>query len=225
MCIRDSYNETKRPDGTLQPIHPTPVIGMVGGVDDIARVTGLGWRQAADPIYLIGVPPHDLEDPGLGLAGSAYQQQCIGSLVGRPPQTDLAREAAAGQLVRDAIGRELLASAHDCSDGGLAVALAESSIASGLGIAVTLSTGQARLDRVLFAEGGHRIIVSVKPECQAEWDQLIGSQTDLSVIRIGAVVDQQRLTIQSETAVHLDLELEACRSAFSDALPRRIESD
>ena len=219
------YNETKRPDGTLQPIHPTPVIGMVGGVDDIARVTGLGWRQAADPIYLIGVPPADCDDPCLGLAGSAYQQQCIGSLAGRPPQTDLAREAAAGQLVRDAISKGLLASAHDCSDGGLAVALAESSMAADLGSVVTLSTGQARLDRVLFAEGGHRIIVSVKAECLADWEQLIASRSDLSVTPIGAVVEQKRLQIQSETGMHLDLELAACRSAFSEALPRRIEAD
>ena len=119
----------------------------------------------------------------------------------------------------------LLASAHDCSDGGLAVALAESSMAADFGTAVTISTGQARLDRVLFAEGGHRIIVSVKAECLADWEQLIASRLDLSVTPIGAVVEQKRLQIQSETGMHLDLELEACRSAFSQALPRRIEAD
>ena len=219
------YNETKKPDGTVQPIHPTPVIGMVGGVDDIAQVTGLGWRRPDDPIYLIGVPPSDPDDPCLGLAGSAYQEQCVGSLAGRPPQTDLVCEAAAGQLVREAIRQGLLASAHDCSDGGLAVALAEASIASDCGIEITLSMGQARLDRVLFAEGGHRIIVSLKAERQSEWDQLIDSEIGLNVTPIGVVLDQKRLTIQSETSVLLNLELEACRSAFSNALSRRIDSD
>ena len=219
------YNETKRPDGTVQPIHPTPVIGMVGGVDDIAQVTGLGWRQPDDPIYLIGVPPSDPDNPCLGLAGSAYQEQCVGSLAGRPPQTDLVGEAAAGQLVREAIRQGLLASAHDCSEGGLAVALAESSIASDRGIDVKLCTGQARLDRVLFAEGGYRIIVSVKAEQQSGWDRLIGSKPDLNVTHIGVVSGRTRLTIQSGTEVHLDLEIEACRSAFSNALPRRIDSD
>jgi len=219
------YNETKGPDGTLQPIHPTPVIGMVGGVDDIEKVTGLGWRQPDDPIYLIGVPPDDLDDPCLGLAGSAYQEQCLGSLTGRPPQTDLMREASAGQLVREAIRRDLLASSHDCSEGGLAVALAESSIASDYGVEVTLSTGQSRLDRVLFAEGGHRIIVSVKADRQTEWNQLLSSVTDLNVTHIGSVSEQKRLIIQSATAVHLDLDLNVCQSTFRDALPRRIDSD
>ena len=98
-------------------------------------------------------------------------------------------------------------------------------MATDLGAVVTLSTGQARLDRVLFAEGGHRIIVSVKAECLADWEQLIASCSDLSVTPIGAVVEQKRLQIQSETGMHLDLELAACRSAFSEALPRRIEAD
>ena len=105
------------------------------------------------------------------------------------------------------------------------MALAEASIASDGGIDVKLSTGHARLDRVLFAEGGHRFIVSVKAEQQSGWDRLIRSKPDLKVTHIGAVSDQMRFTIQSGTEVHLDLELEACRSAFSNALPRRIDSD
>jgi phosphoribosylformylglycinamidine synthase len=127
--------------------------------------------------------------------------------------------------VREAIRRDLLASSHDCSEGGLAVALAESSIASDYGVEVTLSTGQSRLDRVLFAEGGHRIIVSVKADRQTEWNQLLSSVTDLNVTHIGSVSEQKRLIIQSATAVHLDLDLNVCQSTFRDALPRRIDSD
>ena len=209
----------------MQPIHPTPVIGMVGCVEDIGRVTGLAWRQPGDSIVLIGVPPDDAADPSLGLAGSAYQQQSLGSLAGRPPQPDLAVEAAVARLVRDAIAHGLLASAHDCSDGGLCVALAESCIASDLGINVTLSTGSARLDRVLFAEGGGRIIVSVKSECLKGWDQLIGSQPALCSTPLGTVTAEPRFIIRSENAVHLDLEVERCAAVFRDALPRRIHSE
>ena len=219
------YNETKQDDGTMQPIHPTPVIGMVGGVDDISRVTGLAWQQPGDSIFLIGVPPDNLSDPSLGLAGSAYQQQSLGSLAGRPPQTDLAVEAAVGRLVREAIAQGLLASAHDCSDGGLAVALAESCIASDLGINVTLTTGSARLDRVLFAEGGSRVIVSVNAGCLSAWDQLIGSNASLAVTRLGSVTAESRLVIRSESSVHLDLEVQRCAAVFRDALPRRIHSE
>jgi len=219
------YNETKQDDGTMQPIHPTPVIGMVGGVDDISRVTGLAWQQPGDAIFLVGVPPDDLSDPSLGLAGSAYQQQSLGSLAGRPPQTDLAVEAAVGRLVREAIAQGLLASAHDCSDGGLAVALAESCIASDLGINVTLTTGSARLDRVLFAEGGSRVIVSVNAACLPAWEQLIGSNASLAVTPLGSVTAEARLVIRSESSVHLNLEVQRCAAVFRDALPRRIHSE
>ena len=87
----------------MQPIHPTPVIGMVGCVDDISRVTGLAWQQPGDAIFLIGVPPEDGANPSLGLAGSAYQQQTLGALAGRSPKPDLAFESAVGCLVSEAI--------------------------------------------------------------------------------------------------------------------------
>jgi phosphoribosylformylglycinamidine synthase len=219
------YNETKQDDGTMQPIHPTPVIGMVGGVDDISRVTGLAWQQPGDAIFLIGVPPEDGADPSLGLAGSAYQQQTLGSLAGRPPKPDLALEAAVGHLVREAIAQGLLASAHDCSDGGLAVALAESCIASDLGISVTLSTGSARLERVLFAEGGSRVIVSVNAASLPAWEQLSASNPALCVTQLGSVTAESRLVIRSESAVQLDLEVQRCAAVFRDALPRRMHSE
>ena len=107
--------------------------------------------------------------------------------------------------MREAIAQGLLASAHDCSDGGLAVALAESCIASDLGISVTLSTGSARLERVLFAEGGSRVIVSVKAASLPAWEQLIGSKAALCVTQLGSVTAEPRLVIRSESAVQLCL--------------------
>ena len=72
------YNETRLPDGTLQPIHPTPVVGMVGLVHDLSRVTGLAWREPGDAIWLLGVALEEggaAADPRLGLAGSSYLEQ------------------------------------------------------------------------------------------------------------------------------------------------------
>ena len=218
------YNEIKQDDGTLKPIHPTPVIGMVGAVDDIAAVVGLGWRQAHDPVYLIGVSPAEADDASLGLAGSAYQQLVIGRLAGRPPVTDLSLEARAGKLVRDAIAGGLLASAHDCSDGGLCVALAESCIASDLGISADLTAGGVRLDRVLFAEGGSRIVVSVKVDQLDQWQAMVDAQ-QLPVVRIGVVTDQPRLVVRVDQTSCLDMEVERCRQAHSNALPRRIDGE
>jgi phosphoribosylformylglycinamidine synthase len=133
------YNETRRDDGTLQPIHPTPVVGMVGLVEDIQRVVGLGWRQPGDAVLLLGVTPDEQGDDRLGLAGSSYQMLVSGVLAGRPPRVDFELERGVQQLLRQAIAAGLLASAHDSSDGGLAVALAESSIASALGVELKLN--------------------------------------------------------------------------------------
>ena len=218
------YNETKRDDGSLQPIHPTPVIGMVGAVDDVSAVTGLGWRQDQDSIFLIGVPPDDPDASALGLAGSSYQKLVTGQLAGRPPLIDFEGEARVGLFVREAIARGILGSAHDCSDGGLSVALAECSMASDLGIAVDLNLGDVRLDRVLFAEGGGRIVVSVKAERLGDWEALIGDHADLPVTHLGAVTTTPRLTIQSDQGLVMDLGLDQCLHAYGNALPRRISS-
>jgi phosphoribosylformylglycinamidine synthase len=133
------YNETRRDDGSLQPIHPTPVIGMVGVVEDINKVTGLGWCQPGDAVVLLGVQPDADQDDRVGLAGSSYQQFTLGTITGRPPRIDFDLEQRVQGLVRQAIADGVIASAHDSSDGGLAVALAECSIASGFGVELTLS--------------------------------------------------------------------------------------
>lgn len=73
------YNETRLPDGRMQPIHPTPVVGMVGLVHDLAHVTGLAWRQAGDAIWLLGVPLDESGDGSLGLGAAATWRWCTGS--------------------------------------------------------------------------------------------------------------------------------------------------
>ena len=219
------YNEIKKDDGTLQPIHPTPVIGMVGGVDDIKTVIGLGWRQPLDVIYLLGVAPSDAEAVSLGLAGSAYQELKTGSLAGRPPLTDFSMELKVGSLVRDAIAQGLLGSAHDCSDGGLAVALAESCIASGLGIEIDLVAHGVRLDRVLFAEGGSRVVVSVKGDQVGQWEALLKANHDLPITQLGVVTEHPHLLIRVDQEPRLNLDVEQCRLAYTSALPRRIDAD
>ncbi len=219
------YNEIKKDDGTLQPIHPTPVIGMVGGVDDIKTVIGLGWCQPQDVIYLLGVAPGDAEAVSLGLAGSAYQELKTGSLAGRPPLTDFSMELKVGSLVRDAIAQGLLGSAHDCSDGGLAVAIAESCIASGLGIEIDLVAHGVRLDRVLFAEGGSRVVVSVKGDQVGQWEALLKANHDLPVTQLGVVTEHPHLLIRVDQEPRLNLDVEQCRLAYTSALPRRIDAD
>ena len=214
------YNETRRDDGTLQPIHPTPVVGMVGLVEDIEQVVGLGWRQPGDAVLLLGVAPDEQGDDRLGLAGSSYQMLVSGVLAGRPPRVDFELERGVQQLLRQAIAAGLLASAHDSSDGGLAVALAESSIASALGVELKLSGRSEGLARTLFAEGGARVAISVKAECRQQWDQLAAEST-VPITELGVVSDGSTFRIHCDEK-DVQLSLADLKRAHQEGLPRRI---
>ena len=214
------YNETRRDDGTLQPIHPTPVVGMVGLVEDIEQVVGLGWRQPGDAVLLLGVAPDEQGDDRLGLAGSSYQMLVSGVLAGRPPRVDFELERGVQQLLRQAIAAGLLASAHDSSDGGLAVALAESSIASALGVDLKLNGRPEGLARTLFAEGGARVAISVKAECRPQWDQLAAEST-VPITELGVVNDGSTFRIHCGEK-DVQRSLADLKRAHQEGLPRRI---
>jgi phosphoribosylformylglycinamidine synthase len=216
------YNETRGDDGSARPIHPTPVVGMVGLVEDIRRVVGLGWCEVGDSVVLLGVPPEELEDDRVGLAGSSYQQLVNGVLAGRPPRVDLALEQAVQSLLRQAIGQGLIASAHDSSDGGLAVAVAECCIASGLGVALDLSSFRGSVQRLLFGEGGARVVVSVKQTSLEAWERLVLSTPACPVTPLGVVQQDARLLWRLADCDALDQSVESLRRSHEDALPRRL---
>ncbi|MEB3234387.1 MAG: phosphoribosylformylglycinamidine synthase subunit PurL [Cyanobacteriota bacterium] len=221
------YNETRLPDGSMQPIHPTPVVGMVGLVHDLSRLCGLAWRQSGDAIWLLGVPleltgtdPACL-DPRVSLAGSSYLEHIHGAVTGRPPQVDLELEWQVQSALRQAITAGLVASAHDLSDGGLAVALAECCMASGLGAELQLDACGGRLDRLLFAEGGARVLVSVAAAQRAAWQQHIGA---LPAQQLGLVTATPGLQITVGSQRLIDQPVSALQAAFEQAIPRRIGS-
>ena len=216
------YNETRRDDGFLQPIHPTPVIGMVGVVEDITKVTGLGWCQPGDVVVLLGVKPDADQDDRIGLAGSSYQQFTLGTITGRPPRTDVDLEQRVQVLVRQAIADGLIASAHDSSDGGLAVALAECSIASGLGVELTLSAAQTSPARLLFAEGGARVVVSVKSDQLMRWQTMLTSSPDVSATVLGTVASHGQFHLSFGAGSTIDLSVDQLQQVYDDALPRRL---
>jgi phosphoribosylformylglycinamidine (FGAM) synthase-like enzyme len=220
------YNETRRPDGRPQPIQPTPVVGMVGLVADLDHVRGLAWSHDTDAIWLLGVPPREEGDDRLGLAGSSYQGVIHGLLSGRPPRVDLELERRVQALLRRAITADLVASAHDLSDGGLAVALAEASIAAGLGACVTIPPGGGRRDRLLFAEGGARVLVSVPLEREAAWRDLLAgadqAEEAFPATRLGQVTATTDLLIQQGDTVLLHLPVTQLREAYEQAIPRRM---
>ena len=124
-------------------------------------------------------------------------------------------------LLRQAIGAGLVRSAHDLSDGGLAVAAAEACLAAGLGAQLELPACGLRLDRLLFAEGGGRLLLSVAPGNDAAWWDLI-STSGVSARQLGLVSADPRLRIRQAGETLLDLALEPMGQAFEQAIPRRL---
>ena len=221
------YNETRLPDGRMQPIHPTPVVGMVGLVHNLEHVRGQAWSAVGDAIWLLGVPLETGEapaDPRLTLAGSSYLERLHGAVTGRPPEIDLALERAVQGFLRQAIAQGLVASAHDLSDGGLAVAAAECCMAAGLGAALELPAGSARTDRLLFAEGGARILVSVPADLVEAWKQAVAA-AGVPAERIGVVTALADLVINQGGSAVLHQSLEALQTCYEQAIPRRMGVD
>ena len=152
------YNET---DGNA--IYPTPIIGVVGVIEDAACTLGRSFREPGREIVLLGEP-----DGHLG--GSEYLKTVHGLVAGDAPHLDLARERALIDVLVEAAAARVIESAHDCADGGLAVTLAECAFDSGgigCSVDVPAATGTVPADWLgpvtLFAEGGGRAIVSVVP--------------------------------------------------------------
>ncbi|MFM7265152.1 MAG: phosphoribosylformylglycinamidine synthase subunit PurL [Cyanobium sp.] len=220
------YNESRLSDGSLQPIHPTPVVGMVGLVEDLGRVTGLAWRHPDDVIWLLGVPLEAGDqgtDARVSLAASSYLEVVHGELTGRPPLVDLALEASVQAFLRQAIGEALVASAHDLSDGGLAVAAAEACLAGGLGAQLHLPAGSARPDRLLFAEGGARVLVSVPAARAGAWSSALARAGDtVPAQALGTVTAEPNLTIQRGETPLLQLPVATLHRCYEQAIPRRL---
>ncbi|MEL6353174.1 MAG: phosphoribosylformylglycinamidine synthase subunit PurL [Cyanobacteria bacterium J06627_28] len=164
------YNETLGSDGTPQPIYPTPVVGMVGLVPDLTKVCGQAWQDEGDLIYLLGVGSDSTGDRTVTLGGSEYLK-CIHNIVaGQPPKVDIELELAAQAACRHGIRQGWVKSAHDCAEGGLAIALSESCIGADKGATITLAQGSLRPDALLFAEGGARIVLSVSSVNRDVWE-------------------------------------------------------
>jgi len=223
------YNETRLPDGRMQPIQPTPVVGMVGLVHDLAHVTGLAWQEAGDDIWLLGAPLAAGPDERVTLAGTSYLERIHGQLTGRPPVIDLALERSVQAFLRQAISQGLVASAHDLSDGGLAVAAAECCMASGLGAHLELPAGDGRLDHLLFAEGGARILVSVSPVQTMAWQQALdrarSAGHDVPAQCLGVVAAGVDFSISQAGTPLLELPIDQLRTTFEQAIPRRMGAD
>jgi phosphoribosylformylglycinamidine synthase subunit PurL len=203
------YNENAK-----GAIYPTPVVGMVGLVHDTDHITTQGFKQEGDVIILLG-------ETRAELGGSEFQYAVHGVTEGRPPVLDLDVEKKLLDGVLSAIQAGLVASAHDLSDGGLAAALAESSISGRVGAEVNVAT-ELRADHALFSESQSRILLTAKQDnAQALVDRL--SAAGIPVQQIGTVKGST-LNIRINGKPVLDTPVAKLEKVWKDAIPCLMNS-
>ena len=168
------YNESQG-----SAIYPTPVVGMAGHISDVRRVCTPGFKQDGDIVVLLGADD-------VSLAGSVYAQLRGLPPCGQPAPLDIDLECRVQTVCRKAIEADFLRSAHDCSDGGIVVALVESALAGLLGVEVVDTVPDGRRNLALFGEGPARIVVTLK---YADLSRLaaLASAFDVPWRRIGRV--------------------------------------
>ncbi len=206
------YNETA---GTA--IYPTPIIGALGVLDDVEKHSTVGFKSAGDAIVLLGSDTP--WDTIAGLAGSEYLELVHGRVEGQPV-LDLDLEVRVQAVCRDAVRGGLVASAHDLSEGGAAVAIAKSAIIGNIGASISESpgTGTARTmrwDAAMFGESQSRILVSVPTDKLGDLEALAAAR-DVPMVVIGAVGGDS-LLFGNSISIPLDDAADAWKNGFSAA--------
>jgi phosphoribosylformylglycinamidine synthase len=212
------YNETLG-----KPIYPTPVIGMLGVLDDVARAVGSGFRQKGSAIVLLGPMPTERADLERTFSTSQYAAVVRGVVGGEPPPPDLKLEKHLHDCVLDLVRRGTALAAHDVSDGGLLVALAESCLTSEaeLGLMVTLGS-KLPLEAHLFGEEPSRILLEVDEKQLADTLR-VAAQYGVKARQVGwTTVGEFRVIFNGETI--LDEPVRALAELWSTALARRMQS-
>jgi phosphoribosylformylglycinamidine synthase len=191
------YNES---NGTA--IYPTPMVGMVGLITDLALITTQDFKQAGDVIFLVGQTHADFN-------GSELQKMLTGNINGALFDFDLATEIAHQQLVQQAIRAGLVSSAHDLAEGGLAVGLAECCFGQQLGASIDVAMPASWL----FAETQSRFIITVPAAQAAAFSQMAGEQAQ----QIGTVTAATDLVIKTNTET-LTLDIVTSKQQWEGAL-------
>ncbi|WP_129782853.1 phosphoribosylformylglycinamidine synthase subunit PurL [Promicromonospora panici] len=205
------YNGTGEPGQIDSSIHPTPVVGVLGVLDDVSTALSSGWQTEGLSLLLLGTTRDELD-------GSAWADVVHSHLGGLPPRVDLAAEKALASALVEARKTGLAAAAHDLSEGGLVQALLEASLRFGVGASVALEgvTGRDKVDPfvALFSESTGRVIVAVDPEHEGELTHL-AEGADVPVLRLGTT-GGDAVVIEGQ----FEIPLAEAREAFEGTLPR-----
>jgi phosphoribosylformylglycinamidine synthase len=213
------YNETLG-----EGIYPTPVLGIVGILEDVHKAVRPDFRAPGRSIVLLRASePGDVTDAELEFGSSEYAKEVLGVTWGYPPELELEKEAALQKALVEMAEAGLLESAHDCSDGGIAVTLAESGFAKGIGLNVNLDSQGLPDAFVLFGEDASRVVISCDQSNLSRIKQL-AEKYDLSVEQIGETVPEN-VEIKLNDRVVVSATIAELRVGYESALETALRTE
>ena len=214
------YNET-----LSEGIYPTPVIGVVGILEDVHKTAKMHFAQSGRKIVLLRAnEAGDAVDAEAEFGSSEYAKEILGAVWGYPPALDLEREATLQNALWSALIRAgLVESAHDCADGGLAVALVESALPAGVGLSVRLPGSTLPLEFALFAEDASRVVISCDP-IQLPRIQQVAEEYGVSADVLGETgSDRVEIAVGDQSVISASVS--ELREAYEGALERALQTD
>ena len=213
------YNETLG-----EGIYPTPVLGVVGILDDVHKTAKMHFGSAGRTIVLLRAgEAADITDVKSEFGSSEYAKEILGALWGYPPELDLEKEAALQKAIIELIQQGLVDSVHDCSDGGLAVALAEKAFAKGVGARVNIRAQGLPAEFALFGEDASRIVLSCDRGHVARIQQ-IAQEHGIAADLLGETIPE-RLEISLDGQVVLSVAVSELSTAYESALESALRTE
>ncbi|HEV3512026.1 MAG TPA: phosphoribosylformylglycinamidine synthase subunit PurL [Candidatus Sulfotelmatobacter sp.] len=213
------YNETLG-----EGIYPTPVLGVVGILENVHKAAKMHFAANGRTIVLLRAgDPGDITDAESEFGSSEYAKEILGEVWGYPPELDVEKEAALQKAVIEMVQQGLLDSAHDCSEGGVAVALAEKCFPTGIGARVNLASGGLFGEYALFAEDASRIFVSCDPQSLSRIKEVAGRHR-IAADAIGETVPD-RLEISLDGTTVVSAAVSELSQAFEGALEAALRTD
>jgi phosphoribosylformylglycinamidine synthase len=213
------YNETLG-----EGIYPTPVLGVVGILDDVRKTAKMHFAAAGRTIVLLRAgEAADITDVESEFGSSEYAKEVLGALWGYPPELDLEKEAALQKNVIELVRQGLVDSAHDCSEGGLAVALAEKTFVKGVGARVNVALNGLPAEFALFGEDASRIVLSCDPR-NIERIQQMAEEYGIAADVLGETIPEQ-LEIWLDGQVAVSTSVSGLSATYEDALESALRTD
>jgi phosphoribosylformylglycinamidine synthase len=213
------YNETLG-----EGIYPTPVIGVVGLLEDVHKTAKMHFAKAGRKIVLLRAnEAGDAVDAELEFGSSEYAKEILGALWGYPPELDIEKEATLQRALVAIIRAGLVESAHDCSDGGLAVALVESALPGGVGLSVRLPGQQVAPEFLLFGEDASRVVLSCDP-IQLPRIKQVAEEYGVFADVLGET-GSDRVEISVDGQPVISASLAELREAYEGALERALRTE